>query len=37
MIEAPLILGAELLRGGVPMDGLHRFHSGALSIIIAII
>jgi hypothetical protein len=23
MIEAPLILGAELLRGGVPMDGLH--------------
>lgn len=25
MIEAPLNLGAELLRGGVPMDGLHRF------------
>ena len=24
MIEAPLNLGAELLRGGVPMDGLHR-------------
>jgi hypothetical protein len=23
MIEAPLILGAELMHGGGPMDGLH--------------